>query len=163
MKGKKKPGKEGHRKWERRNLWTRGKKQNLEEYWQKSSRQSMVIFHTSIRLLDIIWYNNGLFPLLDSDSDSDSKPYGYIVLCRTCFHWLRFRFGSFSHKYLWYLCPNPSPAMEISRKRWKVEEWIMTKIMIADKCTEIGNTRKKYKLNGLCRFINVLDSQRWYR
>ena len=31
----------------------------------------------------------GSFPLPDSDSDSDSdldsKPYGYIVLCRTCF------------------------------------------------------------------------------
>ena len=43
---------------------------------------------------------NGSFPLPDSDSDSDSdldsKPYGYIVLCRTCFHWLRFRFGSLS-------------------------------------------------------------------
>ena len=24
----------------------------------------------------------------------------------------------------------------------------MTKIMIADKCTEIGNTRQKYKFNG---------------
>ena len=32
----------------------------------------------------------GSFTLPDSDSDSDldSKPYGYIVLCRTCFHWL---------------------------------------------------------------------------
>ena len=41
------------------------------------------------------------FPLLDSDADSDvdwnSKPNGYIVLCRTCFHWLKFRFGSLSH------------------------------------------------------------------
>ena len=27
----------------------------------------------------------------------DSKPYGYIVLCRTCFHWLGFRFGSLTH------------------------------------------------------------------
>ena len=45
-------------------------------------------------------YHNGLFPLPDSDSvldsDSDSKPYGYIVLCRISFQWLRFRFGSFS-------------------------------------------------------------------
>ena len=44
----------------------------------------------------------------DSDSDSDSKPCGYIVLCRTCFHWLRFR--SFSQMgtvpTLWRdLCP----------------------------------------------------------
>ena len=42
----------------------------------------------------------GLFPLSDSDSDSDSgsdsKPYGYMV-CRTYFHWLRFRLGSLSH------------------------------------------------------------------
>ena len=34
--------------------------------------------------------SNGSSPLLnyesDLDSDSDSKPYGYIVLCRTCFH-----------------------------------------------------------------------------
>ena len=33
--------------------------------------------------------NNGLFPLPESDSDLDSDPdsktYGYIVLCRTCF------------------------------------------------------------------------------
>ena len=44
---------------------------------------------------------NGSFPLpgsdSDSDSDSDSKPCSYIVLCRTCFHWIRFRFGSLSH------------------------------------------------------------------
>ena len=38
----------------------------------------------------ILFQHYGLFPLTDSDSDSisdsDSKPYGYIVLCRTCFH-----------------------------------------------------------------------------
>ena len=39
--------------------------------------------------------SNGLFPLLDPESDS--KPYGYIVLCRTCFHCLRFRLRSLSH------------------------------------------------------------------
>ena len=43
----------------------------------------------------------GLFPLPDSDSDSDSdsvsQPYGYIVLCRTCVHWVRFRFRSLSY------------------------------------------------------------------
>ena len=27
--------------------------------------------------------SNGLFPLTESDSDSDSKPYRYIVLCRS--------------------------------------------------------------------------------
>ena len=40
----------------------------------------------------------GLFPMPHSDSDSvsdsDSKPYGYVVLCRTCFNSLGFRFLS---------------------------------------------------------------------
>ena len=39
----------------------------------------------------IFWYvTNGIFPLRNSDSDSDadldSKPYGYMVLCRACLH-----------------------------------------------------------------------------
>ena len=38
----------------------------------------------------------GIFPLPDSDSDLDSKPYGYIALCRTCFQGLTLRFGSLS-------------------------------------------------------------------
>ena len=44
----------------------------------------------------------GLFPLSDpyshSDLDSDSKPYGCIVLCRTCFQWLGFRLRPLSQK-----------------------------------------------------------------
>ena len=39
-------------------------------------------------------YPYSLFSLLDADSNSDSEPYGYIVLCRTCVHWLKFRFRS---------------------------------------------------------------------
>ena len=87
---------------------------------------------------------DGLFPLPDSNSDSDldsdSKPYGYIVLCRTCFHWLGLRFGSLSQmgtvpisgthpsakdRSPWNLClspnPNPSPAMEINREKYFVQ------------------------------------------
>ena len=80
----------------------------------------------------------GIFPLPDSDSDLDSKPYGYIALCRTCFQGLRLRFGSLSqmgtvpnlgtdlcpkdrslsllHTFQSEvsLNPNLSPAMEIS-------------------------------------------------
>ena len=44
----------------------------------------------SLIFKSLISVRYGLFPLLDSDSDSeshsDSKPYGYIVLCKTCFH-----------------------------------------------------------------------------
>ena len=58
------------------------------------------------------WCSNGSFLLPDSDpdshSDSDSKPYGYIVLCRKFFHWLRFRFGSLSHS----ICIVQEPVSE---------------------------------------------------
>ena len=40
----------------------------------------------SVKNQNVHFQCDALFPLPDSDSDSDSDSYGYIVLCRTCFH-----------------------------------------------------------------------------
>ena len=47
----------------------------------------------------LIIMHYGLFTLPDSDSysDSDSEPYGYIVLYRNFSHWFGSRLGSLSH------------------------------------------------------------------
>ena len=46
-----------------------------------------------LSLLEPLSNCNGLFTL----PNSDSKPYGYIVLCRNFSHWFRSRLGSLSH------------------------------------------------------------------
>ena len=47
-------------------------------------RQGLVFLRSRIR--NMLPLCNGLFTLSDADSDSDSKPDGYIVLYRNCSH-----------------------------------------------------------------------------
>ena len=61
--------------------------------FRESRLFSVEIYERKLKQTSVLWWG---LSVIDSDSDSDSKLYGYIVLCRTCFHWLWFRFTSLS-------------------------------------------------------------------
>ena len=86
------------------------------------------------------------FPLPDSDSDlnsdSDSKPYGYIVLCRTCFHrgW-----GYLPQCMLWYHPPRSRPPRNRHSPPEQASPQSRPSLGLCSACWEIRSTSGRYE------------------